>query len=388
VSGGFEFLEKSPLYKDRLYLNDGQGGFSRSMSVPNETTSGSCVTAGDIDGDGDEDLFVGGRVIPNRYPYPPKSFILINDKGTFTDKTAAIAPALSEIGMVTSAIWTDFNQDGKQDLMVTGEWMSIRFFQNDNGKLSDVSSTYLPEEKKGWWNTLVESDIDKDGDLDYITGNVGLNHKFSASNEKPFEVYCDDFDSNGSYDIVLAKYIDKTQVPIRGKECTSQQMPFVSEKFPTYHDFANADLDDIYGEKLNEALKYEANWFATSILINDNGKFRVEKLPSHAQFSPINGVIVSDFDNDNRNDLLLGGNLFGTEVETTRGDANIGLLLKMETDGSFAAVSARKSGFFIPYDVKDLKLIHIGKDKKKGILVGSNNDTLRLFVLNNASIEL
>ena len=388
VIGGFEFLKNSPLYKDRLYINDGTGNFTKSRTTPNETSSGSCVTAGDIDGDGDQDLFVGGRVVPNRYPYPPKSFILINDKGTFTDKTADVAPQLSEIGMVTSATWSDFNKDGKQDLIVTGEWMSIRFFQNDGGKLTDASTAYLAEEKKGWWNTIVETDYDKDGDLDYIAGNVGLNHKFSASNEKPFEVYCDDFDSNGSYDIVLAKYIDKTQVPIRGKECSSQQMPFVSEKFPTYHAFANADLDDIYGEKLNEALKYQANWFATSILVNDNGKFRFEKLPVHAQLSPINGVIVGDFNNDQRNDLLLGGNLFGTEVETTRGDANIGLLLEMESDGSFSSASIRKSGFFVPYDVKDMKMIHIGKDKKKGILVASNNDALRLFVQNNVAVEL
>ena len=380
VSGGFEFPENTPYYQDRLYLNDGEGNFVGSTTFFKETSSGSCVIAADIDGDGDQDLFVGGRVIPDRYPYSPRSFILINDNGNFTDQTLQIAPEIAEAGMVTSAIWSDFNSDGKTDLIIVGEWMSVRFFQNDKGKFTDITSTFLDEELTGWWNRIVEFDIDEDGDPDYIVGNLGLNHKFRASREKPFQVYCDDFDQNGSYDIVLAKYVDKIQVPIRGKECSSQQMPFVSQKFPTFSEFANADLDDIYGDKLNAALKYEANWFASSIFINENGKFRVEKLPVEAQFSTVNGIIISDFDNDRKADMLLGGNMFNTEPETTRADASIGLLLEKESDSSFSPVSVRRSGFSIPFDVKDMQLIHVGKEKRKGVLVGSNNDTLRFFI--------
>jgi hypothetical protein len=284
-----------------------------------------------------------------------------------------------DIGMVTSAIWSDFDQNGTPDLILTGEWMNFRFFKNDGSKLTEVTSEVLPGDYTGWWNRIVEHDIDGDGDLDYIAGNLGLNYKFHASEEKPFHVYCDDFDENGSYDVVLAKYYGKKQVPVRGRECSSQQMPFVAEKFPTFHEFADAGLDDIIGDELNEALHYEAKWFESSLLINENGKFTVAKLPLRAQFSPVQDIVIADFDADGKEDYLLGGNLFNPEVETTRADAGVGLFMKINSDLTFSTSTVNESGFFIPYDVKDMQLIHLGKEKKKAVLVGSNDDILRLI---------
>ena len=385
VSGGTEFPENSVFYQDRLYLNDGKGNFTKSKALPQITTSGSCVVAADIDGDKDLDLFVGGRTIPQRYPYPPVSHILINENGTFSDQTKTIAPELSQIGMVTSAIWSDFDQNGSPDLVLTGEWMPLKFFKNTNGKLQDVSDSFLQQETTGWWNRIVEHDFDKDGDPDYIAGNLGLNYKFKANQEKPFHVYCDDFDKNGSYDVVLAKYYNKEQVPVRGRECSSQQMPFIAQKFTTFHDFADAGLQDIYGEQLSTSLHYEAKLFASSLLINIDGAFKVKKLPVQAQYSTVQGILVSDFDNDTKDELLLGGNLFNSEVETTRADASVGLLLTQDGNQNFEALGVNQSGFFIPYDVKDIQLIHLGKEKRKAVLVGCNNDMVRLFVENGGN---
>jgi len=382
VSGGTEFPEGDNFLADRLYRNDGTGNFGRTTALPPIKNSGSCVVPADFDGDGDLDLFVGGRTTPDRYPYPPSSHILINDRGTFSDQTAQIAPELAEVGMVTSATWSDFNQDGDLDLVVVGEWMPVRFFENQKGRLTDVTDQYFSTPKTGWWNRIVEWDYDNDGDPDYIAGNLGLNYKFHASDEKPFHVYCDDFDKNGTYDVVLAKYYGEKQVPVRGRECSSQQMPFVAEKFPTYHDFAEADLDDIIGRDLQKALHYQANWFASSLIINKNDHFEVVALPLEAQLSTVQAIIPEDFDGDGQTELLLAGNLFNPEVETTRADASVGLLLKLNAAGQFEPLSIEKSGVFLPYDVKDLQLIRLGKSGQKGVLVASNDDLLRFLVQN------
>ncbi|HUR31729.1 MAG TPA: FG-GAP-like repeat-containing protein, partial [Saprospiraceae bacterium] len=385
VSGGFEFPVGSPAYQDRLYINDGKGNFTKSKGLPRTISSGSCVSASDIDSDGDLDLFVGGRVIPDMYPYPPQSYILINEKGLFLDKTAQIAPELSKIGMVTSSLWSDFDGDGVLDLILAGEWMPLKIFKNHQGLLKDVTSNYITDANTGWWNKIVEHDVDGDGDKDYIAGNLGLNYKFSASEAKPFQVYCSDFDKNGSFDVVLAKYIGEEQVPIRGRECMSQQMPFVAEKFPTYHAFADAALADICGDDLRKSPSYKADWFASSVIFNNRGSFSIQKLPEEAQYSTVNGIVISDFDQDGDQDMLLGGNMYGSEVETTRGDASYGLMLSPEADHSYTSQGFLETGFFIPYDVKDMQIIHIGADRKVGVLVGSNNSPLRLFVTSATS---
>lgn len=379
VSGGTEFAQTTA-YQDRFYVNDGQGNFSKKMAVmPVISASGSCVKAADFDQDGDLDLFVGGRVVPNQYPFPAQSYLLKNEGGRFVDVTTSVAADLAKIGMVTAAIWTDFNKDGQLDLMVTGEWMNIELFENQGSTFVKKTSEYGLNETRGWWNRLLETDIDGDGDKDYIAGNLGLNYKFHASKEKPLKVYCDDFDKNGSYDVVLAKNVENEFMPVRGRSCSSEQMPFIKDKFPTFNAFADADLKDIYGEeKLQSALNYDAQLFESVILKNENGRFSIEKLPILAQIAPVNGIIAQDFNGDGQMDLLLAGNHYGAEVETTRADAGIGLLFHGSKNG-FQSIPFQQSGFFANNDVKDLVSIQLATGEQ-GVIVVNNDAALEIFV--------
>lgn len=379
-SGGNEFAVGAKELQDRLYQNDGKGNYKLTDGVlPQMLSSSGCVTAGDFDKDGDADLFVGGRLVPGKYPYAPRSYLLRNNGGKFQDVTAQVAPALSRAGMVTSALWTDMNGDGELDLLVAGEWMSLMALRNQGGKLEDVSSTSGLDKSSGWWNALKEVDIDGDGDMDYIAGNLGLNYKYQASDQEPFHVYCDDFDDNGSFDIVLGYYNRGTCFPVRGRQCSSEQMPFIKEKFPSYSAFGSASLKEVYGEKLEEALHYEANTFASVLLRNaGDGSFVLESLPDLAQLAPVNSIVAEDLTGDGVVDLLLAGNLFTAEVETGRADAGIGLLLKGDGKGSFESVDVHESGFLAAGDVKDLQFLRRGA-RAPLILVANNNAPLQIF---------
>jgi len=380
VSGGSEFNEGSPMYQDRLYLNDGKGNFSKAnLSIPVTASSGSCIAVFDIDGDGDLDIFRGGEILPHKYPQAPQSYLLINEKGVFVDRTNDMAPELSRIGMVKSALWTDLNADKNPELVITGEWMPVKVFEYKKGKLKDQSTAYGLEQTEGWWSKLVADDIDGDGDMDLIAGNLGENYKFKASVKKPFEVWAKDFDGNGTNDIFLARHLsDNTIVPIRGRECTSQQCPMIAQKFPTYLSFAETDLTGILGEEeMKTALHHKAHLFSTVIFVNEKGKFIAKRLPMQAQLSTVNGIIVKDFDGDGKKDILLAGNKFDVEVETTPADASPGLFLKGLGDMNFKAQMLLESGFFAPYNVKDIQQVKLANGS--GILVSSNNDRLRIF---------
>lgn len=388
VSGGTELPANYSYYQDRLYKNDGKGNFARDNdALPTLPASGSIVVPNDFDGDGDLDLFVGGRIIPDKYPFAPKSYLLKNNGGKFSRVTRDIAPQLHEIGMVTDAVWTDFNSDGKKDLIVVGEWMNIELFENQNGKFALVTPNYGLDKTRGWWNNIAENDFDGDGDMDYIVGNLGLNYKFHASEKKPFHVYCDDFDKNGTFDIVLAKNVADGFFPVRGRTCSSEQMPFIKDKFPTFNDYADADISAIYGaENLDAALHYEAYLFESVILKNNGGSFEILQLPLEAQISPINGILVHDFDSDGITDLLIAGNHFGAEVETTRADAGIGLFLKGNGSFDFQPVPLAESGFYVPHDAKCLKMISL-EQNKTAILVGNNNNVMQIFTSNNRIVQ-
>jgi enediyne biosynthesis protein E4 len=377
VSGGSEFAQGSDKYNDRIYENDGKGNFTEGAIIAT-VSSGSCVAPYDIDGDGDLDLFRGGQVVAGTYPKVPKSYLLLNENGKFVDKTSDIAPILNEPGMVNSAMWVDLNGDKNAELVVAGEWMPLRIFAYDGQKMKEVTPDYGLEKTEGWWNTLVADDLDGDGDQDMIAGNLGENYKFSASAERPFQVYAKDFDANGTNDVFLARYYKDTRlVPIRGRECTSQQMPVISEKFPTYHSFATSDLSAILGEGMANAMHYQAHLFSTVMLINEDGKLTIKRLPTEAQLSAVNGIIVKDLDADGKKDILLAGNKFDVEVETTAADASPGLFLKGTGNLNFKPLTISESGFFVPYNVKDLKAIQIGD--KWAVVVGVNNEKLRIF---------
>ncbi len=381
--GGGEFAPEDPILQDRLYINDGKGKFTfKPSALPAMYSSGMRVKAADYDGDNDLDLFIGGAAVPGRYPYPSRSFLLQNQGGSFKDVTENVAPELASVGMVKDQLWTDINQDGAMDLIVVGEWMPISIFINENGQFTNQSQLYGTDELKGWWYSIKETDVDGDGDQDLVVGNVGLNTKFSTSPEKRFKVYASDFDQNGSNDIVLSKKYKGRYVPSRGRECSSEQMPFIKDKFPTYDGFANADLSEILGEEnLKSSLELDVTTFASMVLINEGAKaFKTMPLPNLAQISPINDIVVYDFNADKIPDLLIAGNTYNTEVETPRYDAGSGLLLLGYGDGRFEPTPITQSGFYAPLNVKDLALINTAVPGFQLILVANNNQELQVYI--------
>lgn len=388
ASGGGGDMEAHPAaLNDRLYLNTGSGGsvnWTRSDGLEESLTSSSVVVSGDMDGDGDPDLFVGGAAQPGNYPYPERSRILRNDGGKFKDLTEEYAPALVHAGSVKDAEWTDIDDNGTLDLVVVGEWMPVMVMLNDgNGTLTDASDTFGTKDLKGWWYSIKVADVNGDGKKDLIAGNVGQNIKFSASKKKPLHLFAGDFDDNGITDIVLSKDYKGKLVPTRGKECSSDQMPFIDEKFPTYKEFALAELDDILGEeKLSSSLHLEAYTFSSTVLINEGGKFKSNPLPNLAQIAPTNDIITEDFNGDGMLDILIVGNMYDTEVETPRYDAGYGLLLLGDGSGAFNPLPVYKSGFYAPGDVKDMALLNLVNGGRL-VIVANNDEKPQVFRLSN-----
>ncbi|NQY05947.1 MAG: VCBS repeat-containing protein, partial [Flavobacteriaceae bacterium] len=376
VSGGNAFQENSDTYSDRLYLNDGNGNFIKhqSLALEGEKHSGKTVVSLDYDQDGDLDLIVGNRIIPQQYPKHAASVIYENDNGKLKNVTASIAPELSKVGIVNKVIATDFNNDGWQDFIAVGEWTNITFFKNQNGEFVDVTKETGLENEKGWWFTIAETDINKDGLKDYVVGNVGYNIKFKATHDKPFKVYANDFDNSGTLDIVLSNDYNGQYVPVRGKECSTQQMPFISEKFDKYEDFANASLNDIYGDKLQSSYNREVTTFGSVVLINNgDGKFSKSYLPKSVQSFPMLDYDIVDFNNDGFEDLLVIGNIYNTEVETPRLDGGYGMVLLSNQKDNYTILNTSESGLFVDGNAKSIKVIqHQGLNKE--IIISGVND--------------
>ncbi len=376
--GGNEYQAGMPKLQDKFYLNNGNGTFAQAKdALPNMTGSGSRVRAGDYDKDGDLDLFVGGRLLPQLYPTPAKSYILKNESketGTlsFTDVTEAIAPDLLEAGLVTDAIWLDYDQDEKLDLIIVGEWMPITVLKNTGNKFQSKTKDLGLEKTSGWWYSLVAEDFDKDGDIDLMAGNLGLNYKYQASETETFDVYANDYDKNGKLDIVLGYYQDGVQYPLRGKQCSSEQIPTIKYKYKEYDLFAEASLVDVYTEAdLENSMHFKAHTFASSYIENTgNGKFELHQLPDEAQISCINGIVPYDYNQDGNLDVVVGGNMYNAEVETPRNDASYGCLLLGNGKGKFSAVPLSESGIFIKGDTKGLDLL---KTKSGISIIAANN---------------
>ncbi|MEP2240186.1 MAG: FG-GAP-like repeat-containing protein, partial [Maribacter sp.] len=379
VSGGNEFESGSKSLQDRLYINNGEGIFKKATNrIPKDGSSGSVVEVADFDNDGDLDVFIGGRLMPGNYPQPASSRLLENRDGFLVDVTNEMAPDLNSLGMVTSAIWTDVNGDTRLDMVVVGEWMPVTIFlQDKTGRFSKKEFEGL-ENSEGWYYKVVYRDMDGDGDEDLIVGNLGLNYKYKASIETPFEVYSGDFDKNGTNDIVLSYYEEGKLFPVRGRSCSIQQMPSLEKKFPTFKSFGEADLSTIYGADLEKSFRLKANTFASYYLENIEGKsFRKHLLPQLAQVSSINNIIADDFDKDGKQDLLVSGNLYASEIETPRNDAGVGLFLKGNGKGDFNVVPVLESGFFAPHDAKDMQLLKYGNTA--ALLVANNNNFIQLI---------
>jgi hypothetical protein len=383
VSGGNEFPEGSENYNSRVYINDGKGDFAKNKnSIPLITTSGSCVKALDFDNDGDLDLFIGGRQVPGKYPFPARSWILenrsVNGVVNFADVTKDIAPDLLNAGMVTSAFCSDIDNDHWTDLVIAGEWMPVCIFKNIHGKFNKTSIGGT----KGWWFSIAGADLDKDGDIDLVAGNLGLNCRYQASREKTFDVYAADFDKDGKWDIVLSYYQRDKQFPLRDRDSFIRQNPGLANKFPTYEEFGKATVSDIFTQKaLDESLHLQAETFASCYFENDGkGNFNLHAFPNEAQLSSINGMIIDDFNKDGNLDILAAGNLFNMEVVTPRNDGGVGVFLKGDGKGGFDVIPSRLSGFFVPGEVKALSMIHLNDgDKDKAVLVGNNNGRLQIF---------
>ncbi|MFI1744576.1 VCBS repeat-containing protein [Thalassobellus sediminis] len=387
VSGGYEFSSNSNELQDRLYINNGNGDFTKAdkEALPSFNVSGSRAYNADFNKDGKQDILVLGRQNPNNYPLPANSYLLINEstKDHVRFNNTSMQPSEFEnLGMATSAIITDFNNDTWLDIIIVGEWMPIRVFKNTKTGFEEVSDNLgLTKDTTGWWWSINEGDFDNDGDMDYIVGNNGLNYKYKATEKETFDIYVNDFDEDSNKDIVLSYYNEGKQYPVRGRGCSSQQIPGIKKKFKDYESFSEATLADVYTEKnLDESLHYQVKSFASVYLENKNGKFIIHKLPNLAQLSSINQILIDDYDQDGKLDALIVGNLYVSEVETPRNDAGYGLFLKGNGNGSFKPISVSKSGLYIPGDVKDMATIKVGSTS---YFIAAKNDDYLQFIRAN-----
>ena len=382
ASGSNEFAVGSPLYKDRLYINEGGGKFSDgSNRIPALTFSKGVVRAADIDQDGDQDLFVGGRQVPGFYGKSERSAFLINEKGTFVDKTIDLCPEMATaIGMVSGATFVDLDKDRDFDLVVVGEWMSPMVFSNESGKFKNETTKYGMENLKGWWNVILSEDVDGDGDQDLIAGNLGMNTKFKASVEKPFKVFLKDFDENGTWDIYLGSYDrDGKYYPVRGRQCSSEQMPFIKEKYKTYNEFASHSIDDILEGMKEGAFVKDVTEFHSGIFINEGGSFAFKPFNNMDQIAPIQDVVVYDVNKDGYKDLIYGGNYYNREVETTRSDAGVGGILLNDGKGNFKHVPSKQTGLKLTQDLRKLRYVKSGPYDL--MIAGFNNANLKAYLL-------
>ncbi|MDX1477627.1 MAG: CRTAC1 family protein [Saprospiraceae bacterium] len=379
-SGGNEFDQGSSLYQDRLYLNNGQGVFQKSTGVPNIKQSGSVVVPLDFDGDNDMDLFVGGRQVPGHYGFVPQSYLLENMDGKFVDRSDQL-PRSGELGMVTDTDWRDIDGSGDNELIITGEWMPIMICRWSGDAFADVTPQSL-QTTRGLWNRLVLNDIDLDGDLDIIAGNLGTNMKYDATPEAPFKLYADDFDGNGTHDVYLGYYAEDGQCyPVRGRSCSSDQMPFVKEKFKSYAEFASATIDEVLAGRVSEqSHQQQAEMFESGIFYQDGkGAFSFMPFPNAVQVAPIYGIVVHDLNGDNVKDLLLAGNYYNREVETTRSDAGVGSILLGNDSGGFDYVHPAKTGVIANGDVRNVVALSGGG--RELIVVANNNAPFQFYQL-------
>ncbi len=384
-NGGYEFDVNDPALQDRLYINDGKGNFTKSdNSLPQSLISTGTVKAADIDGDGDMDLFVGGRVVPGKYPTAPESKILLNDgKGKFTDATASVSPSLQTIGMVTDAAWVDINKDNLPDLIVVGEWMPIKVFINEKGKLKDESSTYIKFASGGWWNRILADDFDGDGDTDLVIGNFGLNSQLQANEKEPLHLYYKDFDGNGSIDPVLCYYIQGVSYPFNSRDDLAEQIPMVKKKFLEYHQYATATIKDVFtDEQLKDASVLNATLLETVYLQNDGDKgFTLKSLPHEIQFAPVYALASADVNADGKKDIIAAGNNTWTRIRLGRLDADYGTLLLGDGKGNFSYVPQWKSGLKLRGNVRNVEMIRARNSFK--LLVGVNNGPVKVIDFNN-----
>lgn len=353
ISGGERSSNNTKVYEDRLYKNDGKGNFTESTFFT-RPDSGSFIKVSDFDKDGDIDLFIGGRYLDGSYPLSPKSYLLVNENGTFVDATKNILKTNGELGMLSDALFTDFDNDNSIDLILVGEYMAPIFLKNQEGVFSDVSSTTGIENASGWWNSIASGDFDKDGDIDYVLGNLGLNSNFKASSEEPVTIYAKDFDNNGAIDPITTQFRQGQEQIIHARDVLSSQINAMKARFRTFESYANTSFEEAFlEEELEDAFVLKAEMLSSLYVENlGNGKFKTSPLPIEAQYAPIFGMEVQDYNNDNNLDILLVGNMHPVEALTGAFDAFSGLCLLGDGEGNFKATKSSESGLKIDGDAK------------------------------------
>ena len=294
--------------------------------------------------------------------------------------TAEVAPALAKIGMVTSALWTDFDNDGQVDLLVAGEWMPIAFFRNEGGSLIEMTQNTGLTATHGWWNSIAAGDFDHDGDTDYLLGNLGTNSRYKASAEEPVRVYAKDFDKNGNIDPILTYYIQGKEYPTHPRDAMTDQIVAFRKRFPRYAEYGASTFPEMFlEEELEGALVVKSERFASSYLENQgDGKFAIRALPVQAQFAPVYGMLVKDVNRDGHLDALLVGNSYAPEVSVGQYNASIGTYLQGDGKGGFRPVHVKESGFFVDGDAKGMAEVQTA-DGNSLILVSGNADQLQVF---------
>ena len=355
----------------RLYQNNGSGIFSYAVkSIPPILGNFSTIEAGDIDNDGDDDLFLGARNVPGNYGLPPRSYLLVNDRGVWTD----IAPqALGNIGMVTDAAWSDVDKDGDKDLIVAGDWMPVHIFYNENGTFDNQK---VVPNSNGWWNRIEAADLDGDGDEDFVLGNWGLNTKFKASPAKPMTMYVNDFDKNGKSEFIINWYapLDSIAYPFATKPELTAQIPALKKQILKYEDYGNKTYEMLFTpDQRSNALKYETNYLESAVLWNNNGNTELQALPLEAQLSPVFGIVVNDLDGDGKKDIWLGGNFYALKPQAGRHNASKGVFLKQLDNRIFKFVSNTDAGIYVTGEVRDAAVIN------KSLVVARNDDKVLMF---------
>jgi len=396
ANGSNEFTANTSAYADKFYINDGKGNFRLDTTVmPINYTSKSCIRAADYDNDGDLDLFIGGRCLPGRYPSRVSSFIYRNDTKNgvikFTDVTATVCKDLQNIGMICDAIWTDFDNDNKPDLVLAGEWMPLTFFKNVDGHFENVTATTGIAGETGWWGSIIAGDFDNDGDIDYVAGNLGKNAFLRTSHEYPVKAYGKDFDNNGTMETIVSTYLKdqqglKLEYPAMSRDDIISQLPALKKRYLTYKSFAVATVHDIFtDEQMKDAITLQATNFSSCYIQNNgNGKFEVKPLPLMAQLAPLNGMVADDFNNDGNLDIAVCGNDYGNEVSAGRYDALDGLVMLGDGKGGFKAQSIQQSGFFVPGDAKALARLR-GANNQYLLAASQNLGPLKLFKMRAAA---
>ena len=387
TSGGNEYAGNFSELVDRLYLNRGDGTFTRSVNgLPAFSVNSSRAAIGDFNGNGHPDIFIGGHNVPWRFGVAPQSFIFENDgNGNFTEVTESVAPDLETVGMVTDGVWIDKEDGGLPDLVVVGEWMSIKYFRNENGILIDFTEELGLNILSGLWQTVEAADLTGNGHKDIILGNFGTNSRLTATHDSPMNLYVNDFDDSGQTAPLITYFVDGSEKPFEQLDELRSQIPSVTQRVRNYREYAQANVNDLFSsEKLNEALQQDIRELRSLVLVNNgDGSFEIKPLPFEAQWFPVKAIHIEDLNGDGNPDLLLGGNLYDVKPSMGgRQDAGYGLLLLGDGNGNFESQSFYKSGFLVKGESRSIKSIRNNRNEHL-IVVARNSDTPLFFKIEN-----